>query len=522
MRCQPRQVSRRSPAFASRFALEPGDHPHEMQRRGIAQVLEVRARQAAGATLAQRQASEAWREAALHARPHRLLGFERGRLLTLARRLDRFVVGVGADGALAWSLCGGGAHVPGGTGTTGGPVNTAPQHRVACDLGAWGPLDTRMPLGTVGLGGLPSHDEGLPIIAVCELGLPAVGPQGRPDHIALGRRRGHQAVGSHGAAVAPGRPRQQVSGGHRLDDGRSHRPSGRWRRGREHLGHQLRGLRLTRLREGQLIAHPWRVACRAGAGRERGGRGAAHGRRWGLLRATPAPLGHPREAPAIIWLHPHLPERLQGGQGAEGRRACGSPDLVQPLRAVCAHLAGERCARAGVLGPVPRVRPEAGARVPVQRHGRRPPGGGGGAALGQRIRPGCQHPCPTLEGTDGRQARGGSGPVGPPRLAPAARFTGRQERGEAPWAGLMGQSALPPIRHQRAVEAWGVHVKAQGLLPGHAAPDGSGRLPSGEPFARLPHHDACQAPGRHCPGTALGGREVGTKLRSRERAKLRA
>ena len=110
MRRQPRKVSRLSPAFASRFALKPGDHPHEIHRRSSEQLLEVRARQAAVATLAQRKASDALREATLHARPQRRLGFERGRLLTLARRLDRFVVGLGADGALAWRSFGGGAY----------------------------------------------------------------------------------------------------------------------------------------------------------------------------------------------------------------------------------------------------------------------------------------------------------------------------------------------------------------------------------------------------------------------------
>ena len=39
----------------------------------------------------------------------------------------------------------------------------------------------------------------------------------------------------------------------------------------------------------------------------------------------------------------------------------------------------------------------------------------------------------------GRQDMGGIGPLGPPRFDPAARFTGRQERVEAPLAGLMGQ-----------------------------------------------------------------------------------
>src|SRR6184192_109806 len=77
MRRQPRKVSRLSPAFAYRFALEPGDHPHDIHRRSSEQVLEVRARQATVATLAQIKAPDALREATLHARPQRILSFKR-------------------------------------------------------------------------------------------------------------------------------------------------------------------------------------------------------------------------------------------------------------------------------------------------------------------------------------------------------------------------------------------------------------------------------------------------------------
>src|SRR5262245_60062491 len=131
MRRQPRKVSRLPPTLAYRFALEPGDHPHDMQRRGREQVLEVRAHQAAVATLAHIKAPDTLREATLHTRPQRILGFERGRLLALARGLDRLVVGLGADGELSWSIFGCGAYVTGRTGTTGGPVKAAPQHRIA-------------------------------------------------------------------------------------------------------------------------------------------------------------------------------------------------------------------------------------------------------------------------------------------------------------------------------------------------------------------------------------------------------
>src|SRR5262245_65843226 len=92
MRRQPCKVSRLPPALAERCLLEPGDHPYDIHRGGIEQLLEVRARQAAVATLAQSKAPDALREATLHARPQRILGFELGRLLALSRGLHRLMV----------------------------------------------------------------------------------------------------------------------------------------------------------------------------------------------------------------------------------------------------------------------------------------------------------------------------------------------------------------------------------------------------------------------------------------------
>src|SRR5262245_27910017 len=127
MRRQPRNVSRLPPARAYRFALEPGDHPHDMHRRGSQQVLQVRARYAAVATLAQSTAPHAVREAALAPRPERILLFACGRLLASAGGRHRLMGGWGADGELAWRLFGG------GTGAPGGLVKPAPQHRIAGD-----------------------------------------------------------------------------------------------------------------------------------------------------------------------------------------------------------------------------------------------------------------------------------------------------------------------------------------------------------------------------------------------------
>src|SRR5216683_4753055 len=112
------KVSRLPPPFPQGFISEPGDHPHDIHRGGIEQLLEVRAREAEVATLAQIKAPDALREATLHARPQRILSFKLRRLLTLSRRLDRFVVGLGADGELAWRIFGCGAYGTGGTGAT--------------------------------------------------------------------------------------------------------------------------------------------------------------------------------------------------------------------------------------------------------------------------------------------------------------------------------------------------------------------------------------------------------------------
>src|SRR5262245_62026981 len=92
----------------------------------------------------------------------------------------------------------------------------------------------------------------------------------------------------------------------------------------------------------------------------------------------------------VILLHPNLPQCLQGGKGAEIRRALGGPYLVQELIAIGADLAGEGFALAGVLRQARLVRPEAVARIPVQRHVLLPPGGVGGAELVERRMHGFQ------------------------------------------------------------------------------------------------------------------------------------
>jgi hypothetical protein len=60
---------------------------------------------------------------------------------------------------------------------------------------------------------------------------------------------------------------------------------------------------------------------------------------------------------------------------------------------------------------------------------------------------------------------------------------------EEPLASYMGEHAAPKIVQQRAVEAGIGELKAEGILPIHAAADRIGRLPVGQPFDILQHHD---------------------------------
>jgi hypothetical protein len=115
----------------------------------------VRPRSSHIPTLTKIEAPYPLREAALYPRPQGILGFELGRLLTLSCALDGLVVGLGPDRELPWGIFRCGAHLTGRTGATGGPVKPDPKDRIARDIVAWCPFDTRMPLGTVGLLGLP-------------------------------------------------------------------------------------------------------------------------------------------------------------------------------------------------------------------------------------------------------------------------------------------------------------------------------------------------------------------------------
>jgi hypothetical protein len=78
------KVSRLPPALPEGLIAEPGDHPHDIHRGGIEQLLEVCACQPKVPTLAQVKAPDALREAALDTCPQGVLGFELGGFLAVA------------------------------------------------------------------------------------------------------------------------------------------------------------------------------------------------------------------------------------------------------------------------------------------------------------------------------------------------------------------------------------------------------------------------------------------------------
>src|SRR5262245_56454571 len=100
MGCQAGKVSWFPPALSQGFTSEPGDHPHNIHRSGIQQLLEVCACQPNIPTLTEIKAPDALREATLHPCPQSVLGFELSSLLPLAGSLDSLVVGLRPDGEL--------------------------------------------------------------------------------------------------------------------------------------------------------------------------------------------------------------------------------------------------------------------------------------------------------------------------------------------------------------------------------------------------------------------------------------
>jgi hypothetical protein len=88
-------VFRLPPALPRGLPSEPGDHPHDIHRGGVQELLEVRACQPTVPTLTDIKAPDALREAALHPCSQGALGFKLGGLLPLAGGLNGLVVGLG-------------------------------------------------------------------------------------------------------------------------------------------------------------------------------------------------------------------------------------------------------------------------------------------------------------------------------------------------------------------------------------------------------------------------------------------
>jgi hypothetical protein len=154
-------VAELPPALAQSLAPEPGDHPDHIHGCRGQELLEVRARKAKIPTPAEIKASDPFREATLHPCPQGVLGFELGGLLPLAGGLDGLVVSLRPDGELPWGVFRRGARTTGGTRATGGPVKPDANDRIARDIVSRPPVDTRLPLGTVGLLRLPIQHKGL-------------------------------------------------------------------------------------------------------------------------------------------------------------------------------------------------------------------------------------------------------------------------------------------------------------------------------------------------------------------------
>jgi hypothetical protein len=133
------------------------------------ELLEVRACQPKVPTLTEIKAADALREATFDARSQGVLGFEFGGLLPLAGGLDGLVVRLRPDGELPWGVFRHGAHTTGGARATGGPVETDTDDRITRDIVSRPPVDTCMPLRTVGLLRLPIQDKGLHAIALTGL-----------------------------------------------------------------------------------------------------------------------------------------------------------------------------------------------------------------------------------------------------------------------------------------------------------------------------------------------------------------
>ena len=182
------------------------------------------------------------------------------------------------------------------------------------------------------------------------MGLAANLPDSGTDHIHLiVALRRDETVSIHVATIEQVGPRQQITLSKGVVDGGTHDTIRRGGRGGDHLRDQIRLIRITGLREVELIAHPMGVTFTAVAGLQVVGRRDPHRRRRLLIPRAPAERFESRDGTAVILLQPYLPECLQGGKVPEVWRCVGGLHPRQELIAVRADLPGERLALARVL-----------------------------------------------------------------------------------------------------------------------------------------------------------------------------
>jgi hypothetical protein len=481
------------------------------------------ARQPQRPTPAEIDASYPLREATRHPRPQGVLRCALGRLLAVARRLERLMVHLPSDRELPWGVSRGGARPTGGAGATGASVEPHTNHGIARRLMARSPVDTGLASGATRLRGLPIADHGLEVVACPFPPLPTGGPERWPNAIdlmlALG---GDQEVRVDLAAVEHVGAWEEIPSGEVVLDGRPHDAILRGRGRRHHVRDHIRLPRITGFGEGERIAHPMGLALTTVAGLQVVGRGEAHGCRRLLIAGAPAHRFEPRDRTAIIRLAPTLSLRLQGRECPQPECWVRGPHPCEELVALGPDLAGERLACTGVLRQARLGGSEAVPCRPGWWYLVLHPGGRHTAQLVQRPMYGFQDTFSTVPPADRCPDRGGIGPWRASCLDPPPRVTGGQEGREEPLAGLLGEQATATIGQQRAVNAGVRQGTAEGILPIPAAAPGSGGLAVGQPCTIWHHQHQGHAPRGDVHGTPGGRIQISHALIVVDRAKLSA
>jgi hypothetical protein len=137
------------------------------------------------ATLSYATPPDGLRLRALNPGPLGILRRELGSLPPLPCGLDRLMIGLRPDGALARRLFGLGARRADRTGAASRSMKPDAYHGITRDIPPWRPSNAGLPLRTVGLLRLPVDDEGAQIIALARSPWVAVRPEGWAHDIDL-------------------------------------------------------------------------------------------------------------------------------------------------------------------------------------------------------------------------------------------------------------------------------------------------------------------------------------------------